>query len=613
MKIGSYYQENGKCNFVVWAPTPEKVELKLVYPQEKIIPMQKFWRGYWKVELDNIPEGTKYFYRLNGETDRPDPASHYQPNGVHDVSQVVNHDNFKWEDQSWKDIELSKLIIYELHVGTFSQEGTYLSIIPKLKDLKELGITAIQLMPIAQFPGRRNWGYDGVYLFASQNSYGTPDDLKKLVNECHKQEIAVILDVVYNHFGPEGNYMTSFGPYLTDKHKSPWGDGVNYDDSYSTEVRNYFIQNALHWLKDYHIDGLRLDAVHAMYDISAKHILQEIAEKVDAFSKEQGRKYYLIAESDLNDTKITKACEIGGYGLDAQWSDDFTHSLRTLLTGEKQAYYMDFGRIEHLVKAYKEGFVCSEMYSKYRKRNHGNSSKAMAASKFVVFLQNHDQIGNRMLGQRLDDMLDFESFKLGAATVLLSPYIPFLFMGEEYNENNPFLYFVEHGDEPLIEAVRNGRKNDFKAFNWVGEPPDPQSEDTFNKSKLDWSKRKEGNHKIMLEFYKKMISLRKEIPAIYKLDKDRLEAYGFEANKVMYVKRWAEEEDNSHILVIFNFNQEDVDLDMNYFISDYDWLKVIDSAEQQWGGSGSKMPPVLSPTEKVQIKRRSFTLYKRKN
>lgn len=612
MKLGSYYLENGKCRFVVWAPIPEKVELKIVSPVEKIIPMEKFWRNYWQVELDDIEPDTKYFYNLDG-TARPDPASNFQPEGVHGPSQVIAHNNFKWQDEEWNDIEISKLIIYELHVGTFTEEGTYKGIISKLNDLKELGITAIQIMPIAQFPGERNWGYDGVYMFAPQNSYGRPEDLKELVNECHKMGIAVILDVVYNHFGPEGNYTCNYGHYFTDKHHSPWGDAVNYDDTHSTEVRNYFIENTIHWFRDYHIDGLRLDAVHAMFDISAKHILQELAEKVDEYSKQQGRKYYMIAESDLNDTKITKSIELGGYGLDAQWSDDFTHSLRTLLTGENQAYYMDFGKVEHLTKAFKEGFVCAEMYSKYRQRNHGNSSKLMSANKFVVFLQNHDQIGNRMLGERLTDLMDYESFKLGAGTVLLSPFIPFLFMGEEYAEDNPFLYFVHHSDENLIKGVREGRKNDFKAFKWHGEPPDPQDVETFNKSKLSWNKKHEGKHKTMFELYKELIRIRKEIPAIYKLDKDRMIARSFECLKVMSIQRWGEEEDNSHILAIFNFNQEDVELDLKYFIENNDWVKLLDSSEQKWYGNGTFLPEILNTEEKVTMRRRSFALYKRGN
>ncbi|RYX98823.1 DUF3459 domain-containing protein [bacterium] len=350
-----------------------------------------------------------------------------------------------------------------------------------------------------------------------------------------------------------------------------------------------------------------------MYDVSAKHILQELAEETRNYSKEVGRKYYLIAESDLNDIKITKSIDLGGYGLDAQWSDDFTHSLRSLLTGEQQAYYMDFGKIEHLVKAYKEGFVCSDMYSEYRQKNHGNSSKSMPADRFVVFLQNHDQIGNRMLGERLNDLMDYESFKLAAGNIFMSPFIPFLFMGEEYAEDNPFLYFVHHSDEDLVKGVREGRKNDFKAFNWQGEAPDPQAEETFQNSKLDWSKRNQGKHKVMLDLYKELICIRKKHPAICKLDKDRLIVQGFESIKVMSVQRWGEEEDNSHIFIIFNFNNQDVELDLKYFINENDWKRIFDSSEEKWNGPGSDMPEVLNSDQKINMRRRSFTIYQRGN
>jgi maltooligosyltrehalose trehalohydrolase len=609
MRVGADYFENGRCCFVVWAPFPEKVELKIISPDEKIIPMEKFGRGYWKVELDNISPDTLYFYRLNGDIDRPDPASFFQPLGVHGPSQVVDS-NFSWEDGSWKDIDIDHIIIYEMHVGTFTPEGTFEAIIPRLKDLKELGINAIQLMPLAQFPGERNWGYDGVYLFAPQNSYGGPQGLKILVNECHKNGLAVIIDVVYNHFGPEGNYMSNFGPYLTSKHTSPWGQCVNFDDTYSTDVRNFFIENMLHWFRDFHIDGLRLDAVHAMFDISAKHILQELAEKAEEYSKQKDRKFYLIAESDLNDIKITRSRDMGGYGIDAQWSDDFTHSLRSLLTGESQAYYMDFGRVEHLAKAYKEGFVCTDSYSNYRKRNHGNSSISVPANHFVVFLQNHDQVGNRMVGERLTDLMGFDSFKLAAAAVFLSPFIPLIFMGEEYWEDSPYMYFVHHSDEELIENVRKGRKEDFKAFKWDGEPPDPQHEDTFIKSKLSWYKRNEGKHNIMLNLYKTLISLRKEIPALCKLEKKRVEVKNFEFHKVLYLKRWGEDEDNCTVFALFNFNENDVHLDLDYLIDSGKWAKVIDSDDEKWAGKGSLLPQVIEPGQNIMMRKHSFVLYK---
>ncbi len=377
------------------------------------------------------------------------------------------------------------MIMYELHAGTFIPEGTFDAVIPGLDHLKDLGINATDIMPVAQFPGERNWGYDGVYPFAVQNSYGGPDGLKRIVNECHTKGIAVILDVIYNHLGPEGNYLRDYGPYFTDRYKTPWGQAINFDGPYSNEVRNFFIENALSWLKNYHIEGLRIDAIHGIYDMSAQPFLPELAERVEEFSQQEGRKFYLIAESDLNNSYALRPRDSGGSGLDALWCDDFHHALHTLLTGETDGYYVDFGKIGHLVKSFREGFVYSGQYSAFRKRNHGNSSADIPPDRFVVFSQNHDQTGNRLKGERLSSLVSFESLKLAAGVVLLSPYIPLIFMGEEYGETAPFLFFISHSDPELIKAVRQGRKDEFKTFNWKDEPPDPQDIETFMRSKLD--------------------------------------------------------------------------------------------------------------------------------
>ena len=374
MKIGAHYQATGQCEFTLWAPLAEQIDLEIIYPHRKTIPMEPCERGYWRA-VDTLPPGTRYLYKLNAAESRPDPASHFQPQGVHGPSQVVDHRQFSWEDERFKGVEPAEMIIYELHVGTFTPEGTFEAIIPRLDDLKKLGITAIELMPIAQFPGERNWGYDGVYPFAVQSSYGGPEGLKKLVNACHRKNIAVLLDVVYNHLGPEGNYLGEFGPYFTDKYRTPWGRAINFDGAYSNGVRNYFIENALYWFDRYHIDALRIDAIHGIFDMSAKHFLQELAESVEEFSVNDKRKHYLIAESDLNDAQVIRPRELGGYGIDAQWCDDFHHALHTLLTQEERGYYQDFGTVDQLVTTLKEGYVYSGQYSPYRKRNHGNSSK----------------------------------------------------------------------------------------------------------------------------------------------------------------------------------------------------------------------------------------------
>ncbi len=609
MNIGANYLGKEGCEFVVWAPFLKKVELKIIPPVGTIheMPlhiMEKDDNGYWKRVVEDIPPGALYFYRLEEEKDRPDPASYFQPQGVHGPSQVVDHKSFNWNEGGWSGIPLSQMIIYEIHVGTFTPEGNFISIIPRLDELLDLGVNAIEIMPVAQFPGGRNWGYDGVFLFAVQDSYGGPEGLRTLVNECHKRGIAVILDVVYNHFGPEGNYLLEFGPYFTDKYKTPWGKAVNFDESYSDEVRNFFIENALYWFMNYHIDTLRLDAIHAIFDMSAKPILRELAERVEEFSIQQGRRFYLIAESDLNDAKVIKPKQIGGYGIDAQWCDDFHHSLCALITGENVGYYMDFGRVEHIVKSLKEGFVYSGQYSRYRKRCHGNSSKDRAAEQFIAFCQNHDQVGNHMLGERLSNLIPFEGLKLAAGVVLLSPYIPLIFMGEEYGEKSPFLYFVNHSDPDLIEAVRKGRREEFKLFNWKGEPPNPQSIETFLISILKWEKRKEGKHKVLLDFYRNLISLRKNTLALSSLDKNKLDVSGLEEERVILVRRW---KDSSHIFCIFNFNKSEVKVRTS--LPGRRWRKILDSSEEIWSGLGTSLSETVNSGDEINIMRLSLAVY----
>ena len=500
MKQGAKYIGKGLCDFTVWAPFALSVSLKFVAPEQRLVPLKKSERGYWHTRAEGCLPATQYRYLLDGERERPDPASQYQPDGVHGPSEVVDHAAFRWTDSGWKGLPLPSMIMYELHTGTFTTEGTFEAIIPRLGDLKDLGINTIGLMPVAQFPGDRNWGYDGVYPYAVQNSYGGPEGLKRLVNACHQMELAVSLDVVYNHLGPEGNYLWDFGPYFTDRYKTPWGEAINFDGPYSDEVRNYFIANALHWITEYHIDALRIDAIHGIFDFSARHFLQELGEAVRLHAQSVRRDVYVIPESDLNDVRVIRPVEVGGHGLDAQWNDDFHHALHTLLTGERNGYYEDFGKIEHLEKALREGFIYSGEYSPFRKRRHGSSSKDRPGLQFVVFSQNHDQVGNRMRGERLSGLVPFEALKLAAGAVLLAPNIPLLFMGEEYGEKAPFLYFVSHGDKALIEAVRKGRNDEFKHFAWNGEPPDPQDERTFLASKINWEKRRQGEHAVLLNF-----------------------------------------------------------------------------------------------------------------
>jgi len=601
--IGVQSSATNKWTFYLWAPLLDRVELNIVFPEKKIIPMEKGENGYWKIGVDNIPWDTRYFFRLEKGSDRPDPVSHWQPEGVHGPSQMVDHSRFQWNDSSWQGIDLHEMIMYELHVGTFTQEGTFDAVVKRLDDLQDLGINALSIMPVAQFPGERNWGYDTAYPFAVQHSYGGPDGLKTLVNACHKRGMAVILDVVYNHLGPEGNYLGEFAPYFTDKYTTPWGMAVNFDQAYSDGVRNYFIQNALHWFRNYHIDALRLDAIHAIIDMGAYPFLAHLAEEVEIFSEKMGKKFYLIAESDLNDARILRPREQGGIGIDAQWNDDFHHALHALLTGEKAGYYQDFGEVLHLVKALSEGYVITWQYSDYRKRHHGSASLDRPAEQFAVFSQNHDQVGNRMQGERLSTLVSFEALKAAAGIVLISPYIPLLFMGEEYGEDSPFLYFVSHSDPDLIKAVRKGRAEEFQAFNWQQTPPDPQSRHTFMRSKLKWDKRKNPENKAMLEYYHHLIHLRKTVPALYHSDRKSLRVFKNRGDKVLiFMRNW----EKSKILVVVNFENKKTSI----LTPPPDrWKKLVDSADQKWKGPGSILPDYIQEGDTVTLRPNSFSMY----
>jgi maltooligosyltrehalose trehalohydrolase len=616
MKIGAHYLGDRRCEFTVWAPNAETVALQIVAPKHQLIPMQKQDQGYWQVTAPDIEPGTCYLYQLNGGETRPDPASFAQPEGVHGPSQVIDQD-FTWKDHDWSGVPLENMIIYELHVGTFTPEGTFEAIIPRLKDLRELGVTAIEIMPIAQFPGSepaqggcayRNWGYDGVYPFAVQNSYGGPKGLKNLVEACHQTGIAVVLDVVYNHFGPEGNYMSHFAPYFTETYRTPWGSAINFDDAHSPDVRSFFIQNALHWLQDYHIDALRLDAIQAIYDLGAKHFLEELAENVAAFSEEDGRRRYLIAESDLNNPRIIRPPTQGGYGLDAQWSDDFHHSLHALLTSSDIGYYQDFGKCEHLAKAYQDTFVYDWKYAPHRQRFHGTSALDRPLTQFVVCIQNHDQIGNQMLGERLFKLISFEALKLAAGAVLLSPYIPLLFMGEEYGEEAPFTYFVSHSDPDLIRAVRQGRKQEFAAFHYEGEPLDPEALETFEMCKMNWEKRKEGKHQVLWSFHQHLIQLRNTHPVLIERDRHSLEAGFNEADKLVWWRRGRETE---QLFCLMNFSDRDVPFHAE--LQAKSWRKMLDSADEKWTGPGSLAPEKLDSAQEFVVRSQSFVLYETSN
>lgn len=508
-RIGPRPLPDGRWEFLLWAPNARSVQLQFC-PSGDFIVMEPLPEGYFRANISEMDEGTQYLYRLDGQRSLPDPTSRFQPQGVHGPSQIVDTASFRWTDREWKGLSLERSIFYELHVGTYTPEGTFDALIPHLACLADLGITTIELMPIAQFPGSRNWGYDGVYPFAPQNSYGGPASLHRLVDAAHAQGLAVALDVVYNHLGPEGNYLSAFGPYFTDRYRTPWGQTINFDGQDSDHVRRYFIENALYWLEDYHLDALRLDAVHGIFDFSARHFLAELKSNVAQLSLRLGRPLHLIAETDLNDSRLLHEPDHGGYGLDAQWSDDFHHSAHTLLTKEDRGYYLDFVGIKPMEETLKDGWYFHGQYSNFRKRHFGNSPFGLAASKFVVFTQNHDQVGNRAFGERLTGLVDFESLKLAAGINLLSPFVPLLFMGEEYGETAPFQYFTSHGDRELVEAVRRGRREEFADFGWEEVVPDPQDEQTFQRSHLDHSLKENGKHQTLLRFYRQVVQIRQK-------------------------------------------------------------------------------------------------------
>jgi maltooligosyltrehalose trehalohydrolase len=573
--IGVKHTPNG-CQVGVWAPFADKIQIE-IKDKPSLTALEKRRKGYWYGHME-VP-GDCYKFIIDEKEAYPDPASLSQPEGVHSWSQVIDHSAFQWTDGDWRPVDLKKMIIYELHVGTYSEAGTFDGVVEKLDYLVDLGINTIELMPVCSFPGERNWGYDGVCPYAVHEGYGGVTKLKQLVNECHRNGVAVLLDVVYNHLGPEGNYLSKYGPYFTSKYKTPWGDAVNFDDRYSDEVREYFIQNALMWLRDYHFDGLRLDAVHAIYDQRPDHFLKSLAMRVQDLEQQSGKKYTLIAESDLNDMKMIKPRTHGGYGLDGVWADDFHHSVHTLVTGEKNGYLKDYGEVGQVKKAFQQGLVYDGIYSNYRKKTVGSSPADVHPSQLLVCIQNHDQIGNRMLGERLVSLVSFEEVKLMAGILLLSRFTPLLFMGEEYGEAHPFQYFVSHGDEALIKAVQMGRKSEFEDFGWEGEAPDPQAYATYGISKLSWNIQDFPQRKALLHYYKTLIFLRK--------------AGVFESfrKKTTDLRPGTSQEEvltfcggeSERLFVAFNFSSDGQEIHAP--ASPGGWSKILTSADPLWLGT----------------------------
>lgn len=574
---GARLDEAQRTHFRVWVPGRKRIEIHVTAPEDRVIPLQSAGGGYYEAQVAGLAAGTRYLVRLDGKQERPDPASRSQPEGVHGPSELIDT-AFDWASSGWRNMPLSDYVIYELHVGTFSQAGTFDGLIEHLAGLRDLGITAIELMPIAQFPGGRNWGYDGAYPYAAQDSYGGAQGLHRLVDAAHRLGIAVILDVVYNHMGPEGNYLADFGPYFTDRYKTPWGAAINFDGPDSDGVRDFFIQNALYWLREFHIDALRLDAVHAIYDFSAVPFLQELAQETAALADERGWPAYLIAESSLNDPRLVRERGDGGYGLDGQWNDEFHHALRVALTGERDGYYVDFTGVPDLVKSLNEAYVYSGQHSSYRKRRFGAPATGLPAERFVVFSQNHDQVGNRMLGERLNSLISFEAAKLAAGSMLLSPFLPMLWMGEEYGESAPFLYFVSHSDDRLIDAVRKGRKHEFESFAWQGEPPDPQSPATFESSKLDHALKASRPGRALLAFHRRLLEIRRE--AIRGASVGDAHARALSSDTLIA-------HPGKNLLVLLHFHGQPAEIETE--LPSGEWRLLLDSTDSAWGGPGSQV------------------------
>jgi len=595
--LGAAAFGGGLTRFLVWAPKARTVDVHLVAPRDRVVAMTAVGCGYHVAVVDDAAPGARYLYRLDGARERPDPASRLQPDGVHGPSEVAGR-AFPWTDHGWRGLPLADYILYELHLGTFTREGTCDAATGRLDALRALGVTAIEVMPVAQFPGERNWGYDGVELFAAHVAYGGPDGLRRFVDACHARGLAAVLDVVYNHLGPEGNYLGEFGPYFTDRHTTPWGAAVNVDGPDSDEVRRFCIENALMWVEEFHFDALRLDAVHAIMDQSARPFLQELAEAVHAAAARGRREIHVIAESNLNDPRFVRPCRDGGHGLDAQWSDDLHHALHVLLTGERWGYYADYGGAADLARALREGFVFAGQYSTHRRRRYGAPAGDLGGERFVVAAQNHDQVGNRAGGERLAALVPFEALKVAAGVVLTAPFVPLLFMGEEYGEPAPFLYFTSHGDPDLVEAVRRGRREEFRGWDAGAEVPDPQDPATFERCKLHDGLRHEPPHRALLDFYTELIRLRRTLPALAPPARDAVRVEVLEGTRVLVVRRG---QPAAPAVAVVNFDHAAtaarVPLDPGR------WIAALDSADAAWGGPGGAAAPLVESDGAVVLPR----------
>ncbi|HEX4038520.1 MAG TPA: malto-oligosyltrehalose trehalohydrolase [Acidobacteriaceae bacterium] len=579
--------------FRLWAPNAKHVRVQV---DGTPFPLQPDAGGWWLATVEAAHPGSDYAFLLDDENlALPDPRSPWQPRGIHRPSRLLDHGAFHWTDHAWQPPPLPTAVMYEVHTGTFTPEGTFDAARAKLDALRDLGITHVELMPVNTFPGVRGWGYDGVDLFAPHEPYGGPDALKRFVEACHAKGLAVLLDVVYNHLGPDGNYLAKFGPYFTAAHHTPWGDAVNLEDRGSAEVRRFFCDNALMWLRDYHFDGLRLDAVHAYTDRSAIHFMEQLAAEVHALEAAAGRPYIVIAESDLNDPRLVMPRDAGaprapavptvgppglGYGLDAQWSDDFHHALVTVLTGERAGYYADFGSLADLAKSLRDVYVYDGRYSAHRDRIHGRPVPQLPGWRFLGYAQNHDQVGNRAKGERLADLTSFGRAQIAAALVLTSPFVPMIFQGEEWAASSPFQFFTNHNEE-LGKLVSAGRKKEFAAFGWdPAQVPDPQSPATFERSKLNWDERTHPPHTAMLDWYRGLIAFRRATPALTSGDLSQVHIHSSEEERWLLMER-------GPLTIAFSLAQKSIQLP----IRPNSTLALASSPEIRLGGESLTLPP----------------------
>ncbi len=549
--------------------------------------MERLAGGYFTVERAGLAAGARYLFSLDGRVRRPDPASRHQPDDVHGPSALVDVGAFAWTDASFVPPPPDRRVTYEIHVGTFTPQGSFDAVIDRLPHLRQLGVTCLELMPVAQCPGGRNWGYDGVAPFAPSQAYGGPAGLARLVDACHAAGLAVVLDVVYNHLGPEGNYLRDFGPYFTDRYRTPWGEAVNYDGAASGPVRDFFLQNALYWLRDYHIDGLRLDAVHAIYDQGPVPFVAELAETVAGWQVASGRRVFLVAETHLNDPAVITDKAGGGLGLDGVWNDDFHHAVHAWLTGEKRGYYADYGARDDVVAALADGFVYAGRHSPFFGHRRGRPAGHLPADRCVNCLQNHDQTGNRARGERLVTLVGPDAARLAAALLILSPGSPLLFMGEEWGETNPFCYFISHLDAGLVEAVRQGRRREFARFRWRGAVPDPFDEATFAASRPDWSRLARPEHAAMLAWYKALLSLRAASPALREARRHLTRVWPLDDAKALAMERRGAD---GRFLCLFNAAARPVRLRLGASESLKAYARCLDAGEARFGGAGNLAP-----------------------